>query len=106
MENYIDASKVSLWFFDACPSEFFVLSDSKVITHAGIHFFMIYKPGLKQIPQFKDSRRVRKQFWLQYLQENIENKKIGFYCLSFNTPKFLGIQNGYNFLVKENIVHY
>jgi len=105
MEEYVDASQVSLSYFDVCPSEFYLSSDNQNITHAGVHFFMIYKPGLKIIPQFKNSRGLKNKFqWIDYLIENIENKKIGFYCGAVNTTKKIGASNGINLLLKENLI--
>jgi len=105
MDENISAKEVSLSFFDACPSELFFYSDSEYITHTGVHYFMIYKPGLKKIPQFKNSRGLNNKLkWIAYLIENIENKKIRFYCRAINTKKSIGLENGFNFLLKEGII--
>lgn len=105
MNESINAKEVSLSYFDACPSEFFYSSNSEYVTHAGIHYFMIYKPELKKIPQFKKSRGLKNKLkWIDFLVKNIENKKIRFYCRAINIRKDIGLTNGFNFLIKEGII--
>ncbi|HEM48575.1 MAG TPA: hypothetical protein ENO27_00050 [Caldithrix sp.] len=105
MDEFLNAKEVSLSYFDACPSELFVSIDTKYITHVGVHYFMIYKPGLVKIPQFKNSRGIdNKLNWIDYLIENIDAKKIGYYCQAINTEKHIGIENGLSLLIKENII--
>ena len=104
--NRLNAREISLSYFDACPSELFLSSNSEYITHAGIHYFMIKKHELKKIPQFKKSRGLgNKLKWINYLTENIENEKIRFYCRAINTNRTIGFRNGLSFLLKEGIIN-
>lgn len=103
--DYINAREVSVSYFDVCPSEYFFSISTNYITHAGVHYFMIFKPGLITIPQYKRARGYENKIkWINYLKENIENRKIGFYCRAINIRKRIGINNGLNFLVKEGII--